>query len=83
MTEPKFESSSVTSKLAFLNNNNNNNDNITVMVEVIVWTYIVLVMCQVVLQFFPYMNSNCTFLVHSDIMSIKYETVYIYICTYI
>lgn len=52
--QPKFESSSVTSKLAFLNNNNNN---ITIMVEVIVWTYIVLVMCQVVLQCFTYMNS--------------------------
>lgn len=50
--EPKFESGSVTSKPAFLNNNNNisNNNNNTVMVGMIVWTYIVLVMCQAVLQ---------------------------------
>lgn len=56
MVEPKFESDSVTSKLAFFNNsnnaNNNNNNtiirnnNIIVMVEIIAWTYRVLCICQ-------------------------------------
>ena len=53
MRKPKFESGSVTSKLAFLNNDNNNIHNSSAtseMVGMIAWTYIVLVMCAAALQ---------------------------------
>lgn len=53
------------------------------MVEVIVWTYIVLVVCQGVLQCFTYMNSfkliKFYLISYRVIMSITYKCVYIYI----